>query len=438
VRLGPILLLALAAAAPVHTQPEAPRAGASFDVREYQLDLDLDVDAGTIVGRERIDLTLREPTASLVFDSGALLVDTVESDGVALPFALRARQLIVTLPPAPRAGDRRRLSIAYHGAPRSGLTMLPSSAQAYTTFSTSQWMVAVDAPDERATLDLQVTMPAGWLAAGSGVEVSRRDAGGRRTIRWRQEREVPSFTFGFVAGDFAEAADHHGTLALRYLGRGFSEAELRAVFRDTPAIAAFFEERSGVPYPGVSYAQALVAVSGGQELAGLSHVSDAYGRAVLLDAGATSLIAHELAHQWWGILVTNRAWTHFWLNEGFATFMAAAYRERAHGREAYVTEVQRWRRRLEELRAAGHEKPLVFTEWNRPTADDRALVYQKGALLLHELRETLGDQAFWDGIRAYTREFAGTTVTTDDFARAMERSSGRRLDVFFDRWVYLR
>jgi aminopeptidase N len=167
-------------------------------------------------------------------------------------------------------------------------------------------------------------------------------------------------------------------------------------------------------------------------------MSEAYGRTVLADATATSLIAHELAHQWWGNLVTNADWTHFWLNEGFATFMAAAYKEQARGREAYLADVQGWRRRIEQIRSAGVEKPLVFPVWNRPTADDRALVYQKGALVLHELRDSLGDAAFWDGIRAYTREFAGRSVTTADFASAMERSSQRPLDAFFDRWVYLR
>jgi hypothetical protein len=138
-------------------------------------------------------------------------------------------------------------------------------------------------------------------------------------------------------------------------------------------------------------------VSGGQELAGLSHMSEAYGREVLADATATSLIAHELAHQWWG--------------KASPTFMAAAYKEQARGREAYLADVARWRRRIEQLRASGTEKPLVCPDWNRPTADDRALVYQKGALALHTLRETLGETAFWAALRAYTREFAGKAGT---------------------------
>ena len=438
VRTGLITAFLLVAAASVRTQPEAPGSGGSFDVKHYAVEIDLDVSGGTIAGRERIELTVREPATPLVFDSGALVVDSVETAGAAVPFVQRARRLIVTLPRPSRPGDTIGLAIAYHGAPTNGLTLLAASAQAYTTFSTSQWMVAVDGPSDRATLDLAVSMPAGWRAAGSGRDTGNRTVNGRTITTWRQDREVPTFTFGFVAGAFTEANASRDRLALRYLGRGFSEAELQTVFRDTPAMAGFFEERAGVPYPGESYAQALVATSAGQELAGLSHLSEAYGRAVMTDATATSLIAHELAHQWWGILVTNREWTHFWLNEGFATYMAAAYKEHVRGRDIYLADVEGWRRRVERIRDAGGEKPLVFPDWNRPTADDRALVYQKGALVLHELRAALGDAAFWNAIRDYTREYAGRSVTTGDFQRAVERSSGRRLDSFFDQWVYLR
>ena len=171
VRAGLLLLFILTAAPLVRTQTDAPPPGTSFDVTHYTVELDLDVDAGTIAGREQIDLTVRDTTASLVFDSGALVLDSITSSGAALAFVQRARRLIVTLPAPARAGDRRRLELAYHGAPRTGLTLLATNAQAYTAFSTSHWMVAVDAPADRATLELEVTLPAGWRAAGSGREV---------------------------------------------------------------------------------------------------------------------------------------------------------------------------------------------------------------------------------------------------------------------------
>lgn len=168
--------------------------------------------------------------------------------------------------------------------------------------------------------------------------------------------------------------------------------------------------------------------------AGLSLLSEEYGRALLGDRTNAALAAHELAHQWWGNTVTCVAWTHFWLNEGFATFMAATYLEHRFGTASYDRVVDGWRTRYAQLVADGRDRRLVFAEWIRPTADDRALVYQKGALVLHELRRLLGEQVFWTAIRRYTREFAGQSVSTREFFESVSKTSGRDLASFVDRW----
>jgi aminopeptidase N len=437
-RAGLALVFALTFTATAARAQQPPIAGESFDIRHYAVELDLDVAAGAIAGRERIDLVTNAPATALVFDCGALTVDSVAVGGHTAPFTQTTRRLIVTLSGTVPARATRRVDVTYHGASSNGLAILASGRQAYTTFSTSQWMIAVDAPVDRATLDLDVGVPAGWSAGGSGREISRTTApNGTTRFHWRLDHEAPSYTFGFVTGAFTEARDAHANVTLRYLGGGLSEADLHRVFHDTAGMLQFFTDRAGVPYPGGTYTQALVASSGGQEMAGLSHLPEAYARGVLADPAANSLAAHELAHQWWGNAVTCRDWTHFWLNEGFATFMAAAYGEQALGRAAYLADVQRWRDRLDRLRAAGADRSLVFSAWNRPSADDRALVYQKGALVLHELRERLGEARFWTAIREYTKAFAGKSVTTAEFQQAVERSSGQRLDDFFAEWVYL-
>jgi aminopeptidase N len=221
------------------------------------------------------------------------------------------------------------------------------------------------------------------------------------------------------------------------LGEDFSAAELRRIFADSADMMRFFEDRAGVPYREATYTQALVANTAGQEMSGFSVMSEDYGRAVLGDPRTESLIAHELAHQWWGNSVTCGAWTHMWLNEGFATFMAAAFMERRFGRDEYLRTVEAWRSRYSNVRDAGHDRSLVFPDWNRPTADDRTLVYQKGAYVLHLLRETLGEAVFWAGIRDYTRRYAGTSVTTVEFEHALDRSTGKDLSAFFKIWVYV-
>jgi aminopeptidase N len=136
-------------------------------------------------------------------------------------------------------------------------------------------------------------------------------------------------------------------------------------------------------------------------------------------------------------MVTCRNWSHFWLNEGFANFMAAAYMQHKFGDTEYRKYVDSWRTRLDKLRETGSDHSLVYDNWDKPSADDRAVVYKKGAYVLHLLREELGERAFWKGIRAYTRTNYGRSVTTEDFKQAMEHASKRDLTAFFYQWIYL-
>jgi aminopeptidase N len=135
--------------------------------------------------------------------------------------------------------------------------------------------------------------------------------------------------------------------------------------------------------------------------------------------------------------VTNRSWRHFWLNEGIATFMTAAYLEHRFGAEEYRDQIEAARTKYKALKEAGLDRSLVFPDWDAPTAADRSLVYDKGALVVHELRAQMGEALFWKGLRHYTRTHWGQSVETADFQHAMESSSGLDLQAFFRRWVYL-
>ena len=431
-----LMTLALSGAALAPSAAESQSAErAAIDVVHYDATLDPDLQAGTVVGAVRIRIVAATGADELTLDRGALAIDSVRIGAVDQRFDVRERRVVVHLDPPLSAGATREIEVAYHGTPRSGLQFPPDRSQVYAIFTTSDWLPSVDGPHDRATLRLRVTLPAGLAAAGVGrSQPASPTAGAKRVHEWRLDHPAPTYTFGFAAGRFTEVAAGR----LRFLGDGFSAAELRQVFAETGAMLRFFERRAGVPYPHATYTQALVARTAGQEMSGLSLMSEAYGRGVLADPTAITLGAHEAAHQWWGNLVTCEAWTHFWLNEGMATFMAAAFLEERFGRPVYDRAVERFRVEYARVRDAGGDRSLVFPDWNRPTADDRTLVYQKGALVLHELRTLLGDQAFWDGVRAYTRAHAGQSVTTPDFQKAMEASSKRDLAPFFAQWVYRR
>jgi aminopeptidase N len=285
-----------------------------------------DPDAQTIRGT--VAITLNRPGMAgdaLTLDRGDLEIESVNSDRGPLRFDMSPRQLVIRF--ADPTAHHRRITIGYRGTPKSGLVFFPERRVMYTLFATSQWMVAQDAPSQRATLRLRLVVPRSWSVVSNGREVARRHLSSREDVsEWRQERAVPTYTFGFVAGELSTTTSQAQGTRLRYVSAAgeFSTTEMQRIFGESARMLAFYQRRAGVRYPGPNFAQILVPRTAGQEMAGFSVVSEGYARAVLVDPLNGSLLAHELAHQWWGNMVTCRDWTEFWLNEGVATFMAAA------------------------------------------------------------------------------------------------------------------
>lgn len=428
-----LLFAGLLWAQPGHARPLPDP---SFHVVHYTARLDPDLPRKTLRGSETISVALLDADVrQLDFDAGELTIDEVSLHGRKLSYEKTGHRLDIRLTGNPATNRHLDIKVRYHGAPRFGLEFHPQTEQLYTIFSTSQWLVCLDAPDQRATLDLSVALPDDFKAIATGRLISRRRLGDQRVLyHWRQQAPVPSYVYGFAAGRFNEADARANGVDMRFLSRDMSPDQLRQLFADTDDMLKFFGDRAGIPYRG-SYDQALVTRTIGQEMAGLALLSEAYGRDALQTPADEDLIAHEAAHQWWGIKVTCRSWSDFWLNEGFADFMAAAYIQHRFGDAAYQAIVEHWQRNVEGLVASGKDHPLVYAHWDHPSRDDRVVVYQKGAYVLYLLRHELGEQAFWNGIRDYTRAFQGKSVTTADFKRAMEHSSGRNLDGFFRQWV---
>jgi aminopeptidase N len=312
----------------------------------------------------------------------------------------------------------------------------------YTVFSTAQWLVCRDEPSDKASLELELVLPKHLKAVASGQLVDSMALPEYKVwYRWQENASIPTYTFGFAIGPFRELngqyrAKDNRQVRLRYLSAAFSEEQLARIFKDTPDMMRFFEQKADMPYPDSIYTQVLAAGKVAQEMSSFTVIQEDYGQEVLADEKALWLLAHELAHQWWGNQVTCRDWNHFWLNEGMATFMAAAYKEHRFGRKAYLQDIEAAKGRYLKVREAGKDRSLVFPNWANPSAEDRILVYQKGAYVLHLLREELGEELFWQGIKAYTRTFWGKSVITADFQRIMEKASGRNLAAFFAKWVY--
>lgn len=437
---GLLLLLLLSCVGALATEATAQaRAASPFDVIHYDAQVEPDIANKSITGKVLIRLVSRADNLAVVeFDCGDLLIDAVRDNREAQKFARRDQHLIVSLSRPAKAHERRDIEVEYHGTPRRGIRFFPERGQVYTVYATSHWLVCIDAPDDKATLRLNLTVPADFKTVANGRLAAKHNLTRQRSVyEWRQAIPVPTYTFGFAAGRFRTLTTGHGRPQLRYLATEFSASDLRRIFRDTADMIGFYEERAGVRYADSTYTQVLGAGAADQEMSGFTVLCESYGREVLANERDVWLGAHELAHQWWGNMVTCRDWNHFWLNEGIATFMAAAYKERRFGRSEYLREIEANRVNYEKVRDAGKDRSLVFPDWLHPTDEDRTLVYDKGAYVLHLLREELGERAFWHGVRQYTRMYFGKSVTTPEFQRAMEQASGKNLMGFFSKWVYL-
>lgn len=414
---------------------------ATFDVIHYDAQIEPDIAGKTVKGKVLIEFSsLVGELREIQLNAGVLEIDAVLENKAALKFGKKDNVLNISLLSPAKLNEKLEIEIEYHGTPKSGIRFFPEQSQVYTVFSTSQWMPCVEAPADRATFRLNLITPKNLKVAGNGRLIKQTDLpGGKMSSVWEQKKPVPAYILGFAAGDFRELREKHKGVTLRYLAAGgqFSEDQIKQIFRDSADMLSFYEGKAGVKYIDKEYTQILAMGGVQQEMSSFTAMNDDYGRGVLENERENWLSAHEFAHQWWGNMVTNINWNHFWLNEGMATFMVAAYKEHRFGREEYLNEIGKMRSRYEKIRDAGKDKSLVFPDWNSPSREDRSIVYNKGGYVLYLLREEMGDQAFWKGLKEYTQKNWGRSVTTKDFQQAMQKASSKDLSGFFNKWVYL-
>ena len=415
----------------------APPPGTGFEVVRYRLALTPDIATKAVAGRERI--VLRATVAglrSLTFSPSALTIDTARLDGKPVGIRRDTDRLGFDLPKPLARGRAVTLELTYHGRPARGLA--GGGSTLYTSYFACDWMVCVqDAFGDKAAVSIDLHVPAGMTTVSVGRLVTRRrQPDGTELHRWRAPRPYPADLYGFAVGHFSQAKERAGSHTLTYLSDVADAAELGRRFADTNAMAAFLAEKVGVPLPTREYRQLLVAGDEAQEAATYSVLGVDAVPARPGDPEEDWAVVHELAHQWWGNLVTCADLREFWLNEGITTFMTAAWKEHRYGRAAYDAELAGARRRLAGAREKGYDKPLAWGGRWPDLGTRRAVQYGKGALFMAELRTALGEQAFWSGLRRYTRAHAGGTVTSTDLERAMAAASGQDVHALFDAWVF--
>jgi aminopeptidase N len=435
---------------PLRFTPDRP-----FRVVRVRLALEVDLERQRLAGTATLEIEARQDALrSVTLDAVEMNIEAVALDGKPLDDLAchhDGEVLRIVLPRELARATAFALTIKYSCRPRRGLYFVgpdpdhPTRApqcwtQGQDDDSRYYWP-CVDRPIEKAPTEVIATVAAGNFVLSNGDLVSR-DALSDGRVRWHYRLDFPHppYLVSLVCGPFAEwrvtAPETNVDVYAFVAPDRLPDAE--RTFRRTPQMIDFFSRRIGVPYPHRRYSQIAVPefIFGGMENTSATTLTDL----VLLDERAAldhdmdGLISHELAHQWWGDLLTCREWSEAWLNEGFATYFEYVWREHAKGRdeadvelladtEGYFSEASRYQR------------AIVCRQYDEPIHLFDGHLYDKGGRVLHMVRHTLGDEAFWAAIRHYATTHARSAVDTRDLSRAIEDVTGRNLDPFFDRWV---
>ncbi|MBL8759196.1 MAG: HEAT repeat domain-containing protein [Phycisphaerae bacterium] len=449
-----------------------PHAPADFVRMELDLDIP-DMNAKRLSGVCTYVIVPRVPIAVLTLRAGppsSMKIGMVAVDGDAT--AARAKHegelLALALGRPLAAGVEARVSIAYTlDAPPEGMTWTPESpawpgraAQIHTQGqpeSNHYWFPCHDFPNERMAQVIRASVPAGYWVSSNGALTGRRSADGREVFEWRLDRPHAAYLASLVVGKFDRVelpavpagggggGEGGASVPLEVLAPVGLGKRVEQTYGRTGAMVRLFSDLTGTPYPWPRYAQVIVHDfgAGGMENTSATTMFDTaiLDETALLDGDLDGLIAHELAHQWFGDLVTCNSWEHIWLNEGFATYFTHLWFDHRDGEDAYLSALYDTRRGLIgsdpcDPAPAPNRPGMVSKEYGHPWEVFRrgANPYPKGAFILHMLRERLGEAPFLAGLRDYLHRHAYETVETHDLRKALERASGDRLEGFFQQW----
>ena len=443
--------LSAAATAALLAPTHAQQPGAAIDVLDYRFELALSDRTDEIEGRAAIAFRILRPVREVGFDlddpaadggpeAGGMVVSSATLAGTALRFRQQDDRLLVALGREAAAGERRRVEVRYRGVPADGFTIGTNRHGERTFFADNwpdrahHWLPVVDHPSDKATVAFVVTAPAHYQVVATGAFVEAVDLGdGMRRTEWRSRAPVATKVMAVGVARFVRQrqATVDGVPVETWVYPQDREVGLRAFAPGQRVLGAFERRLGDYPYAKLANVQTTTRWGGLENAGNVFYDEDAVDR----EGGIEGLIAHEVAHQWFGDAVTESDWPHVWLSEGFATYLTACYLEWTYGGERFREQMDRARTRVLSYAAEAPDSVIVPESVPDPRRLLSPNVYQKAAWVLHMLRGEVGDGTFWKGMRTYYERFRDRNASTADFAAVMEEVSGRELEWFFDQWL---
>jgi aminopeptidase N len=392
---------------------------------------------------------IAKPAPELKLDAVDLRVDSVSSTEKIRAWQVSEDKIVITFDQPIPVGKEADITISWSAEPKQGLYFrTPEMGYPETDthlftqgeeIEARHWYPCFDSPNAKFTSEITCHLPAGMTSISNGRLLSEQNdpASGLVTFHWSQEKPHANYLISLVAGRFQKLEDRHRDVPLTFYTPPSEFAQASNSFRDTKEIMAFFEDEIGVPYPWPKYAQTCVSdfVAGGMENTSCTTLTD---NTLFTDAtenirNSEGLVAHEMAHQWFGDYVTCKDWSHTWLNEGFATYYETLFNGHKHGRDAMLYELYG---RTRQITGLTNTDAIVRRTYEAPREMFNYLAYPKGSWVLHMLRAQLGDDLYRRCIKTYLERHAYGNVVTEDLRAVIEELSGRSFDQFFDQWLY--
>jgi aminopeptidase N len=429
-----------------------------------KLKVSLDFQQKQLQGEEWVTLTPHfYPTNKVTLDAKAMLIHSIELNGKKLDFNYDNFQIIIELPREYKKGEEYTLHIKYTAQPekvkQKGGTAISAAKGLYfinplglqkdkptqvwtqgETEASSCWFPTIDAPNQKTSQELYITVPKKYVTLSNGRLISQKESGNNRTDYWKLDQKHAPYLFFIGVGEFEIIKDQYKNIPVHYYVEKKYAPFAMEVFGDTPEMIGFFAEKLGVEYPWNKYHQIVVRdyVSGAMEnTTAVIHGEQANQmKGQLIDENRQeNTIAHEVFHHWFGNLVTSESWSNLALNESFASYSEYLWREHKYGKENADMHLFDQRKVYKDDKDNFDKKLVRFNYIDKEDLFD-AVSYNKGGAILHMLRHYLGDEAFFTGLKKYLIDNQYKAAEVHQLRLAFEEVTGKDLNWFFNQWFY--
>ncbi|PQJ74282.1 M1 family metallopeptidase [Polaribacter gangjinensis] len=400
---------------------------------------------------------------SITLDAKAMLIHEVKMNQKPLPFSYDDNlKLTIQLPKTYQKDEEFTLYIKYTAQPekvyQKGSSAITDAKGLYfinpdglnknkpkqiwtqgETEASSCWFPTIDAPNQKTTQEIYITVPNEYVTLSNGILVNQTKKGNLRTDYWKMDQKHAPYLFFMGIGEFEIIKDAYKNISVDYYVEKEYAPYAKAIFGLTPEMIGFFESKLGVKYPWAKYSQMVVRdyVSGAMEnTTAVVHGDQAYQKpGQLIDENIhENTIAHELFHHWFGNLVTSESWSNLTLNESFANYSEYLWREYKYGKTD--AEMHLYEQVSAYKDGQNIDKKLVRFDYADKEDMFDEISYNKGGAILHMLRKYVGDEAFFLGLQTYLTEYQYQATEVHQLRLIFEKITGKDLNWFFNQWYY--